>query len=73
MGRDEAVDFYTTGILKMRMHFPHGKADCRHCRFLRYREALNLYQCVLTDEWIEKYQLDERHQHCPVEIQETPF
>ena len=45
---DDAVDFYTVGIVHMRLCFPHGKADCRHCRFLRFREHLNLYQCSLT-------------------------
>lgn len=70
---DDAVDFYTVGIVHMRLCFPHGKADCRHCRFLRFREHLNLYQCSLTEEWIEKYELDQRHQHCPVEIPDTPF
>ena len=73
MEHDDYVDFYTVGMVKMRMHFPHGKADCRHCPFIRFRDPLALYQCILTDELIEKYQLDERNQHCPVELQDTPF
>lgn len=73
MEHDQSVEFYTVGMVKMRICFPHGKADCRHCRFLRHREALGLFQCGLTDEWIEKYELDERGSQCPVEIQETPF
>ena len=43
----------------MRVCFPHGKADCRHCPFIRHREAFGLYQCALTDELIEKYELDK--------------
>lgn len=73
MEHDDFVDFYAEGIVNMRICFPHGKADCRHCRFCRFRDAFNLYQCSLTDELIEKYQLDERGRECPVELQEAPF
>lgn len=73
MEHDNAVEFYTVGTVHMRVCFPHGRADCRHCRFIRYREALGLYQCALTDELVEKYELDQRAMQCPVELQETPF
>lgn len=73
MEHDESVEYYAVGVVKMRICFPHGKADCRHCRFIRYRDALGLYQCTLTDELIEKHQLDDRGRECPVEMQETPF
>jgi hypothetical protein len=73
MEHDNYVDFYTHGVVRMNVHFPHGKADCRHCRFCRYREPFNLYQCSLTDEYIEKAELEERNQFCPIEIEETPF
>lgn len=73
MEHDQSVDFYTEGIVRMRMHFPHGKADCRHCPFIRHREAFGLFQCALTDELIEKYELDQRGNECPIEIQDTPF
>lgn len=73
MEHDNAVDFYTEGMVKMRICFPNGKADCRHCPFIRHREAFGLYQCALTDELIEKYELDKRGAHCPVELQDTPF
>lgn len=73
MEHDNSVDFYAEGMVKMRICFPHGKVDCRHCRFIRYRDPLGLYQCALTDELIEKYQLDKQGDMCPVELQETPF
>ena len=73
MEHDNYVDFYTEGMVKMRICFPHGKVDCRHCRFQKYREAIGLFQCALTDELIEKIHIDGRHEHCPIEIQETPF
>ena len=73
MEHDDSVDFYTVGLVRMRICFPHGKADCRHCRFLRFREHLGIYQCSLTEEWVEKYELDQRHTNCPVEIPDTPF
>ena len=73
MEHDQAVEFYTSGEVKLQVHYPHGRADCRHCRFIRHREAFGLYQCVLTEELIEKYELDKRGDMCPVEIPETPF
>ena len=72
-GHDDAVEFYAEGNIHMRVCFPHGKVDCRHCRFIRHREAFGLYQCVLTEELIEKYELDGRHIFCPVVLDETPF
>lgn len=73
MEHDQSIDFYTEGMVKMRVYFPHGKADCRHCRFCRFREPFNIYQCSLTDVFIEKLDLDTRNPFCPIEIQETPF
>lgn len=70
---DNAVEFYAVGRINMRICFPHGKVDCRHCRFCRHKEAYGLFQCALTDDYIEKYQLDERHENCPVELDDTPF
>ena len=70
---DNCVEFYTIGMVKMRLPFPHGKVDCRHCRFLKYREAIGLFQCALTDVLIEKIHIDERNEFCPVELDETPF
>ena len=73
MEHDQSVEFYTDGLVKMRVYFPHGMVDCRHCHFCRDREYRGLFQCVLTDDYIERYALDERHPNCPIEIQETPF
>lgn len=70
---DNSVEFYAEGYLHMRVNFPHGKADCRHCRFIRYREPLGLFQCLLTEEFIERYELDGRHIFCPISFDDTPF
>lgn len=70
---DNSVEFYSECLVKMRVCFPHGKVDCRHCPFIRHREAFVLFQCALTEELIEKYELDQRGHMCPVELQETPF
>lgn len=73
MEHDNAVDYYAEGVVHMRICFPHGKADCRHCRFIRFLEPYGLYKCQLTDELVEKYELDQRNEHCPVILNETPF
>lgn len=73
MEHDQSVEFYTEALVKMRIYFPHGRVDCRHCRFCGYREPFNLYQCKLTEAYMEKSELDERNIFCPIEIQEAPF
>lgn len=73
VNHDDAVEFYAHCKIKMNVYFPNGKIDCRHCSFCRHREAFGLFQCSLTDEYIEKVQLDERGNHCPVVIDTTPF
>ena len=73
MDSEHSVEFYAKATLKMPVFFPHGKADCRHCRFCRFRDAFGLYQCSLTDGLVEKYELDGRHMECPIEFEEVPF
>lgn len=73
MDHDQSVDFYTEGIVKMRMHFPHGKVDCRHCPFHKFLESFNIYQCRLTEEFFEKSELDQRQAFCPIEVQDAAF
>lgn len=73
MEHDNEVLYYAEGVVHMRICFPHGKADCRHCRFVRFLEPQGLFKCLLTDELIEKYELDQRNEQCPVMLQETPF
>ena len=73
MEHDQAVDYYAEGMVKLRICFPHGKVDCRHCRFIRYMDAFGLYRCVLTDALVEKHDLDQRNDLCPVELNQTPF
>lgn len=68
MEHDNAVEYYAEGMVKMRICFPHGKADCRHCRFIRFLEPLGIYRCALTDELVERCELDQRNEMCPVEL-----
>lgn len=73
MEHDDFVDYYAKGTASFPVFFPHGKVDCRHCNFIRYKEPFNIYQCVLTDALVEKNDLTYRHQLCPIEFEESPF
>ena len=67
--------WYTYGVAHVPVSFPEGKADCRHCRFVRFMEPYRLYRCALltTENLIEPSKLDELHPLCPIEWAETPF
>ena len=69
----EGIDFYAECVVAFKIYFPHGKVDCRHCRFCSYRDAFGTYQCRLTEALIEKKDLDTRHFECPVQIPDAPF
>lgn len=69
----QGVNWYTEGIARFAVYFPEGNTDCRHCPFCRYNEAFHTYRCLLTEEYIEKYDLDKRNRLCPIEFEETPF
>ncbi len=60
------VEFYTEGEIRMTVYFPDGQADCRHCRFCRYSEAFGVYRCNLTEAYIERAELNRRHDMCPI-------
>ena len=64
------VNFYTTGIARFAVHFPNGHVNCRHCHFCRHREGFDIFICRLTDEYIEKSDLNKRHRLCPIEFEE---
>lgn len=65
---ENRVDFYTEGIARFPVYFPNGKTSCRYCRFCWYKEAFGLYVCRLTDEYIEKADLNTRNRLCPIEF-----
>ena len=60
------IEFYTEGEIRMKVYFPEGREDCRHCRFCRYSEAFGLYRCNLTEAYIEKAELGRRSETCPI-------
>lgn len=60
------VDYYSKGEARFYVYFAHGKEDCRHCPFLGNVEHINLHKCRLTDALVERYELDTRHQLCPI-------
>ena len=70
---DRACDWYTCGEARFPVYFPEGMADCRHCPFCRYLEDFRVYRCRLTDDYIERQDLDGRHRRCPIVFDETPF
>lgn len=62
------VDFYTEGEIRMKVYFPEGQDDCRHCEFCWYSEPFGLFRCRLTNAYIEKAELNRRNDMCPVII-----
>jgi hypothetical protein len=60
------TEWYTTRTAVLRIHFPEGAVDCRHCPYCYAREAFGNYVCRLTDFYIEKADLSERHPGCPI-------
>ena len=68
---DESVDLYAMGTAVFPVFFPHGKADCRHCRFCRYSEPFALFRCSLTDAYMDKAELNYRHRTVPIQFEET--
>lgn len=73
MEHDNEVLYYAEGVVHMRICFPHGKADCRHCRFVRFLEPLGLFKCQLTEDLIERCDLDDRPKTCPVILNDEKF
>lgn len=53
--------------------------DCRDdlkrrcCRFCRLDKGFGTYACALTEEYLEKPDLDGRGRQCPVVLEATPF
>lgn len=68
-----SVSFYARGTAVFDVFFPGGKTDCRHCHYCRYAEAFSLYKCGLTNDYIEKNELNQRHVNCPIRFEETQF
>lgn len=59
---------YTEGEIRMKTYLPEGREDCRHCGFCWYLDAFGVYRCRLTDAYIEKAELGQRNEACPIDI-----
>lgn len=64
------VPFYAEGNLTMRVYFPNGKIDCKHCQFLRERSLRGICQCSLTHDFVDHQDLNGRLATCPITIKE---
>ncbi len=64
------ITSYDRGTIHLPIYFPEGKADCRHCGFCWYSDPFGVYRCRLTDEYIEKPELNIRGERCPIEMEE---
>jgi hypothetical protein len=53
----------------IRVHFPNGKTDCRHCLFLKERSLRGACQCELTGEYIDSRDLSSMSPLCPVQFE----
>lgn len=68
MSKQKGVRFYVEGICHMSVYFPEGLADCRHCRFCKYNKDFQTYKCMLTDDYIDKVDLNKRGRACPITL-----
>ena len=68
MSFESGVDFYVEGICHFSVYFPEGKADCRHCDFCKYNKDFQTYKCILTEEYIDRIDLNKRGIRCPVTL-----
>lgn len=66
----DGVLTYAHGVATFDVYFPDGRADCRHCPYCRYYEAFANYRCVLTNDYIERTELNRRHVNCPITMEE---
>lgn len=65
-----SVDFYVTGTLTAKVHFPNGEVKCKWCPFLKRDRAERDY-CELTHGLI--YNRNELDKQCQLEFEETKF
>lgn len=69
MEHNQHVPWYTTGVLRLPVHFPTDRTDCRHCiRFCKPMEDRKLFRCTLLETTIEPCDLDTRHPECPIDF-----
>jgi len=64
------IERYTKGVASVPVHFPEGKANCRHCTFMRYVDYRKTYYCILSEGYIDISELDRRPVHCPITMNE---
>ena len=72
-GLKNGVDWYTKTTVCFTEYFPEGRVCCRCCRFCRLDKGFGTYACALTEEYLEKPDLDGRGRQCPVVLEATPF
>lgn len=65
------VDFYTTGIATVPIHFPNGDVSCRYCRFCKCDERFRRFSCTLTlpESWV--MDIGIRQDWCPLKFEEV--
>ena len=71
--QDSSVTMYAHGTLVYQVHFPHGKADCRHCPYSYYSEPYKLFRCTFTRAYMEYAEMNQRHWECPIQLDDVPF
>lgn len=62
------IEFYVIADAHIKVPFPEGFLDCRHCPFRKYEPGFETFRCKLTDEFLEKSNLNERGKMCPCEF-----
>ena len=72
-GLNTGVDWYAETAICFTEYFPEGRVCCRVCRFCRHNQSFGTYSCLLTEEYLEKSDLDSRGRQCPAVLQDTPF
>lgn len=70
MSNWNGVNYYAVGQLTMKVYFPNGKTDCKHCPHLKERHLRGLCQCSLTCNFIDYANLTTRPPTCPITFKE---
>jgi len=70
---ETGVNWYTTGVASVCIHFPEGETKCQYCPYLRSDKELKRFRCIFTQEYIlDPFSLERGHL-CPIQFEETEF
>lgn len=69
----DGVQWYTQTTIAFDEYFPEGRVCCRVCRFCRYDKNFGAFSCMITNECLERENLDGRGKDCRVQLPDTPF